>query len=86
MKDIKEIFIMICYKEGLSMTDITNLYNKKYNDNMQAQVFRRMINNNNIKYNMLCNVLDSIGYSIDIIKNYKEMCIYKNLIDSKYSL
>ena len=73
---------MICYKEGLSMTDITNLYNKKYNDNMQAQVFRRMINNNNIKYNMLCNVLDSIGYSIDIIKNYKEMCIYKNLIDS----
>ncbi len=82
MKDIKEIFIMICYKEGLSMTDITNLYNKKYNDNMQAQVFRRMINNNNIKYNMLCNVLDSIGYSIDIIKNYKEMCIYKNLIDS----
>lgn len=64
------------------MTDITNLYNKKYNDNMQAQVFRRMINNNNIKYNMLCNVLDSIGYSIDIIKNYKEMCIYKNLIDS----
>lgn len=50
------------------MTDITNLYNKKYNDNMQAQVFRRMINNNIIKYNMLCNVLDSIGYSIDIIK------------------
>ena len=68
MKDIKEIFIMICYKKELSMTDITNLYNKKYNDNMQAQVFRRMINNNNIKYNMLCNVLDSIGYSIDIIK------------------
>lgn len=68
MKDIKEIFIMICYKEGLSMTDITNLYNKKYNDNMQAQVFRRMINNNNIKYNMLCNVLDSVGYTIDIRK------------------
>lgn len=68
MKDIKEIFLMICYKEGLSMTDITNIYNKKYNDNMQPQVFRRMINNNNIKFNMLVDVLDAIGYTIEIKK------------------
>jgi hypothetical protein len=68
MKDIKEIFLMICYKEGLSMTDITNIYNKKYNDNMQPQVFRRMVNNNNIKYNMLCSILDAIGYTIEIKK------------------
>lgn len=53
------------------MTDITHIYNKKYNDNMQPQVFRRMVNNNNIKYNMLCSILDAIGYTIEIKKGIK---------------
>lgn len=72
INNIKEMFLLICNREGLSMTDITNIYNKKFNDNMQPQVFRRMLNNNNIKYNILCNILSSIGYSIKIEKDKKE--------------
>lgn len=72
INNIKEMFLLICNREGLSMTDITNIYNKKFNDNMQPQVFRRMLNNNNIKYNILCNILSSIGYNIKIEKDKKE--------------
>ena len=66
--DIKKVFIDICYQNGISRRHILECYNKKYNKEIQEASFNRMINNNNIKYNMLCNVLDSIGYSIDIIK------------------
>ena len=68
MKTLKEEFFHICEREGLKKIDIVNAYNKKYNQDMQPTNFYKSINNNVTKYNMLCNILDSIGYTIEIKK------------------
>lgn len=70
--DIKKVFIDICYQNGISRRHILECYNKKYNKEIQEASFNRMINNNNIKFNMLVDVLDAIGYTIEIKKRYKK--------------
>ena len=62
--DIKKVFIDICYQNGISRRHILECYNKE----IQEASFNRMINNNNIKFNMLVDVLDAIGYTIEIKK------------------
>jgi hypothetical protein len=39
-------------------------YNKAYDKSMVSATFYKMINNNNIKWNTLSDMLDSIGYEI----------------------
>lgn len=39
-------------------------YNKAYDKSMVSQTFYRMVNSNNMRYNQLSDMLDSIGYEI----------------------
>lgn len=66
--DIRRAIIDICYSDGITRRQILAAYNNKYNKNMLESVFNKMVNNNNIKFNVLVAVLDSIGYKIDIKK------------------
>lgn len=66
--DIRKVIIDICYQDGVTRRQILAAYNKKYNKTVQEASFNKMINNNNIKFNVLIDVLDSIGYKIDIKK------------------
>lgn len=68
VKDIKKAIIDICYKEGITRRDLIAAYNKKYNKNLLEQTFTKTLTNNNIKFNMLVNMLDAIGYTIEIKK------------------
>lgn len=67
VKDIKKVIIDICYQEGITRRDLIAVYNKKYNKNLLEQTFTKTLSNN-IKFNMLVDLLDSIGYTIDIRK------------------
>ena len=67
-KDVKEMLLLIGHKEGLSQQDILNAYNKQHNKNMSKASFSQMINRNTFKYNILVDVLESIGYCIEIKK------------------
>lgn len=66
--DMKKTIIDICYDEGITRRYILAEYNKKYNKNVQENSFNRMINTGNIKYRILQDVLDAIGYTITIQK------------------
>ena len=66
--DLKKVIIDICYQEGITRRDLIAVYNKKYNKNLLEQTFTKTLSNNNIKFNMLVDLLDSIGYTIDIRK------------------
>lgn len=58
----------IGYEEGLTRNDIASAYNKKYNKTLQASVLSRTLSKNNMKFNQLYEILDSIGYTIEIKK------------------
>lgn len=66
--DIKKVIMDICYQDGITRRKILAMYNEKYNKTVMESAFNKMINNNNIKFNVLIDVLDSIGYKIDIKK------------------
>lgn len=68
VKDIKKAIIDICYHEGITRRDLIAAYNKKYNKNLLEQTFTKTLSNNNIKFNMLVDMLDAIGYTIEIKK------------------
>ena len=66
VKDIKKVIIDIFYQEEVTRRYILDCYNKKYNKEVQEASFNRMINNNNVKFSTLVDILDSVGYTIDI--------------------
>lgn len=66
--DIRKVIMDICYQDGITRRKILAMYNEKYNKTVMESAFNKMINNNNIKFNVLIDVLDSIGYKIDIKK------------------
>ena len=66
--DLRKKIIDICYNDGLTRRQILNAYNTKYKQDMQEASLNRMINKGNIKFNTLCDVLDAIGYTIEIKK------------------
>ncbi len=68
MENIKDILEKIQEKEGITETDILNAYNFKHKKSITKQSFNRTLHNNNIKYNMLMDILDTIGYTIEIKK------------------
>ena len=66
--DIRKVIMDICYQDGVTRRQILAACNKKYHKTVMEPAFNKMINNNNIKFNVLIDVLDSIGYKIDIKK------------------
>ena len=46
------------------MLDALKAYNAKYNKDIKNPSFYKMINDETMKYSVLCNVLDAIGYEI----------------------
>ena len=75
-KRYKEVIIDICYQEGITRRDLIAVYNKKYNKNLLEQTFTKTLSNNNIKFNMLVDLLDSIGYTIDIRKKIIKRVVF----------
>lgn len=67
-KDIKEVLLLIAHREGLTFQNIIDMYNKKYDKNMSKQTFSKMFTNATVKYPVLWDILDSIGYTIEIKK------------------
>lgn len=61
---LKHKLKVLCANNDLSLLDIMNAYNKKYDKSMVSQTYYRMINNDNMRYNQLSDMLDSIGYEI----------------------
>lgn len=61
---LKHKLNVLCAKNDMSLLDIMKSYNKKYEKSMVSQTYYRMINNDNVRYNQLSDMLDSIGYEI----------------------
>lgn len=61
---LKHKLNVLCAKNDMSLLDIMKIYNKKYNKSMVSQTYYRMINNDNMRFNQLSDMLDSIGYEI----------------------
>ena len=66
--NIKDAFKKIANKEGLTLQDILNKYNYYYKKNVTKQSYNAMLTNKTIKFSMLYNLLDCIGYKIEIKK------------------
>ena len=67
-KDVKKIIMDICYQEGITRRDILAAYNKNQDKELQEASFNRMVNTNSIKYKNLFDILNAIGYTIEIKK------------------
>ena len=61
---LKHKLKVLCASNDMSLLDIMRAYNKKYGKAMVSQTYYRMINNDNIKWNTLTDMLDSVGYEI----------------------
>lgn len=61
---LKHKLKVICVSKDITMLDALKAYNEKYNKNIKNPSFYKMINDETMKYSVLCNVLDSIGYEI----------------------
>ena len=67
-KDVKKIIMDICYQDGITRRDILAAYNKSQGKELQEASFNRMVNTNSIKYKNLFDILNAIGYTIEIKK------------------
>ena len=67
-KDIKEVLMIISHREGLKQGDILDIYNRTYNKNITKQSFSRSLKDNTMKHITFLEVLESIGYEIEIKK------------------
>ncbi|WP_415949485.1 hypothetical protein [Mitsuokella jalaludinii] len=61
---LKHKLKVLCASNDMSLLDIMRAYNKKYGKAMVSQTYYQMINNDNIKWNTLTDMLDSVGYEI----------------------
>ena len=61
---LKHKLKVLCASNDMSLLDIMRAYNKKYRKAMVSQTYYQMINNDNIKWNTLTDMLDSVGYEI----------------------
>ena len=64
MTTLKHKLKVLCANNDMTLLDVMRAYNKKYDKNMVSQTFYRMVNNDNMKYNQLSDMLDSIGYEV----------------------
>ena len=61
---LKHKLKVLCANNDITLLDIMKAYNKRYDKSMVSATFYKMINNDNIKWNTLADMLDSIGYEI----------------------
>ena len=61
---LKHKLKVLCANNDITLLDIMKAYNKAYDKSMVSQTFYRMVNSNNMRYNQLSDMLDSIGYEI----------------------
>lgn len=61
---LKHKLKVLCASNDMTLLDIMRAYNEKYGKAMVSQTYYQMINNDNIKWNTLVDMLDSIGYEI----------------------
>lgn len=61
---LKHKLNVLCAKNDMSLLDIMKIYNKKYDKSMVSQTYYRMINNDNMRFNQLSDMLDAVGYEI----------------------
>lgn len=64
MTTLKHKLKVLCANNDITLLDVMRAYNKKYDKNMVSQTFYQMVNNDNMKYNLLSDMLDSIGYEV----------------------
>ena len=61
---LKHKLKVICVSKDITMLDALKAYNTKYKKDIKNPSFYKMINDETMKYSVLNNVLDSIGYEI----------------------
>lgn len=64
MTTLKHKLKVLCANNDMTLLDLMRAYNKKYEKNMVSATFYKMVNNDNMKYNLLSDMLDSIGYEV----------------------
>lgn len=61
---LKHKLKVLCANNDITLLDLMRAYNKKYDKKMISQTFYRMVNNDNMRYNQLSDILDSVGYEV----------------------
>lgn len=61
---LKHKLKVICATNDITLLDALKAYNAKYKKDIKNPSFYKMINDETMKYSVLQNVLDSIGYEI----------------------
>lgn len=66
MKTVKEIIDKICYDKRLSQNQLRMIYNQAHGKDVKQQTFNRTINADNMKFNQLVELLDAVGYELEL--------------------
>lgn len=68
MLDIKREIQVLLLRQGLSMSKMTRNMQAKELSNLNIASLSRMLTNKTIKFEMVQNILDFLGYEIEIKK------------------
>lgn len=61
---LKRKLNIICASNDITLLDIMKTYNKTYDKSIKNPSFYKMVNDETMKYKVLQDMLDSIGYEI----------------------
>lgn len=61
---LKHKLKVLCANNDITLLDMMNAYNKTYDKSIKNPSFYKMINDETMKYKVLQDMLDSIGYEI----------------------
>lgn len=61
---LKHKLKVLCANNDITLLDIMKAYNKTYDKSIKNPSFYKMVNDETMKYSVLQNMLDSIGYEI----------------------
>lgn len=61
---LKHKLKVLCANNDITLLDMMNAYNKTYDKSIKNPSFYKMVNDETMKYKVLQDMLDSIGYEI----------------------
>lgn len=61
---LKHKLNIVCASNDITLLDIMKAYNKAYDKSIKNPSFYKMVNDETMKYKVLQDMLDSIGYEI----------------------
>lgn len=61
---LKHKLNIVCANNDITLLDIMKAYNKTYDKSIKNPSFYKMVNDETMKYKVLQDMLDSIGYEI----------------------